>query len=252
MLHFESRTNGAIMLPTAPLPTAQGLLGATGLKMFIHHENRIPTEAGAVLVVSNHRSFMDAPVLIQALRQPVRIACHHYMSKTPILREFIQLLGCIPLESSGSRQQGFFEQAKSLLQSHQWVGIFPEGASPMLNLTHPQEIQEFQRGFAHLALKTAIPDLWVLPVAIGSIEESLMPGFPVRLLSLFDPSEPLFERSGSHPVVVYQRINVLIGRPYRISALDRQRYHGKGAKEVVNQLSDYCRQEITDLLRLSF
>lgn len=240
------------MLPTAPLPTSVSLLGATGLKMFIHHENRIPKEARAVVVVSNHRSFMDAPVLIQALGEPIRIACHHYMSKTPILREFIQLLGCIPLQPSQSSQKSFFEQANKLLQSQQWVGIFPEGASPMLNRTNPGEIRQFQRGFAHLALKNEIPDLAVLPVAIGSIEESLIPGFPVRLLSLFDPSEPLFDSTGSHPVVVYHRVNVLIGRPYWISFKDRQRYRGKGARDVVTQLTDYCRQEITDLLRLSF
>lgn len=240
------------MLPIAPLPTSASLLGATRLQMFIHHENRIPDQARGVVVVSNHRSFMDAPVLIQALKQPVRIACHHYMGKTPGLREFIQLLGCVPLDPSQSRQKNFFERASQLLQTQQWVGIFPEGASPMLNVTHPQEIRKFQRGFAHLALKQEISDLAVLPVAIGSIDESLMPGFPVRLLSLFDPSEPLFASNGSHPVVVYHRINVLIGRPYWISGQDRQQYRGKGAKEVVNKLTHYCRQEITDLLRLSF
>ncbi|ACK68564.1 phospholipid/glycerol acyltransferase [Gloeothece citriformis PCC 7424] len=239
------------MLPITPLPTAQTLLGVTGVRMFVHYENRIPKDAKAVVVVSNHRSFMDAPVLIQALGQPVRIACHHYMSQTPLLREFVQLLGCIPLQPSQKSQKTFFEQANQVLHSQQWVGIFPEGASPMLNITHPHEIREFQRGFAHLALKTGIPDLAVLPVAIGSIEESLMPGFPVRLLRLFDASEPMFDRSGSHPVVVYHRINVLVGRPYWISADEYQQFRGKGAKKVVTQLTDYCRQEITDLLRLS-
>ena len=237
------------MLPKASLMVSQSLLGAMGTRVFVQNENRIPHEAGAVIVASNHRSFMDAPLLIQALEQPIRVACHHYMSQTPILKQFVDLLGCLPLDEPKKRQQHFFEQATQLLQSRQWVGIFPEGAGPMLQLTKPREVSRFQRGFAHLALKAAIPDLAVLPVAIASEEESVISSIPVRLLYLFDPSEPLFDRAGSHPMVIYRRVNVLIGRPYWISERQRQHYRGKGAKQLVSEINDYCRQEITQLLQ---
>ncbi|MBF2020989.1 MAG: 1-acyl-sn-glycerol-3-phosphate acyltransferase [Hydrococcus sp. C42_A2020_068] len=236
-------------LTKTSLPVSQSLLGAMGMRMFVYHEDRIPQEAGAVVVVSNHRSFMDAPILIQALRRPVRVACHRYMGQTPILKEAIDLLGCIPLDEPKKRGRQFFERATRLLQSRQWVGIFPEGASPMIQLTQPREMRKFQRGFAHLALRASVPDLAVLPVAIASEAENIALIFPVRLLRLFDPSEPLFNGAGWHPVLVYRHANVLIGRPYWITARHRQQYQGGSAKQVVTELTDYCRQEIAQLLQ---
>ncbi|WP_318528530.1 1-acyl-sn-glycerol-3-phosphate acyltransferase [Plectonema radiosum] len=55
--------------------------------MFRYYEERIPQDA-SVLVVSNHRSFMDAPVLMEALSNPIRFACHHYMGQVPIMRSY--------------------------------------------------------------------------------------------------------------------------------------------------------------------
>jgi 1-acyl-sn-glycerol-3-phosphate acyltransferase len=238
------------MLSKTPLSVSQLLLATIGMQMFIYHENRIPQDVDALIVVSNHRSFMDAPILIQALRQPVRIACHHYMSQTPVLREFVQLLGCLPLDEPQTRQKHFFEQANQLLNAHQWVGIFPEGASPMIQLTEPKEVKKFNRGFAHLALRAQVQNLAVLPIAIASLEETITSPFPLRLLSLFDPSEPLFKSSGLHPMAIYHRTNVLIGRPYWITDEHRQQYRGKEAKQIVSELSDYCHQEITQLLQV--
>ena len=236
------------MFSDAPLPISEFLLAAIGMRMFVYYQNRIPQDAGAVVVVSNHRSFIDASVLIAALGHPIRIACHHYMGQTPVMREIVHLLGCFPLEQPAQRQQNFFKQATELLQTQQWVGIFPEGAQPMVQLTQPTEVGKFQRGFAHLALRGAVPNLAVLPMAIASTSEKTNSAFPLRFLRLFDPSEPLFDRSGLHPMVIYRRANVLIGRPYWVTAKQRQQYQGKGAKKAVTDLTEYCRTEIAELL----
>lgn len=237
------------MFAEAPLSVSQFLLGVMGTQLSVYHENRIP-QAQAVVVVSNHRSFMDVLILIKALERPIRVACHHYMGETPILREIVHLLGCFPLEEPNRRQQFFFQQATELLQAGQWVGIFPEGASPMVKLTQPDQINRFHRGFAHLALRATVPNLAVLPVAIASVEERINSTFPLRLLSLFDPSEPLFQQAGLHPMAIYQRANVLIGRPYWINNQQRQQYQGKQIKQVLIELTEYCRTEIADLLRV--
>jgi hypothetical protein len=50
-------------------------------------------------------------------------------------------------------------------------------------------------------------------------------------------------------MVIYRRANVLIGRPRWISPQMREQYQGKQAKSVVADLSDYCHQEIAELLR---
>ena len=205
------------MSRNSPLEISRALVAALSTQMFRYYEDRIPQDA-SVLVVSNHRSFMDALILMAALSSPIRFACHHYMGQVPIMREIVTgQLGCFPLEETQNRQQSFFSQSQVLLQSKQMVGVFPEGTEPMVKFTVPNMVGEFQRGFAHLALRADVQDLAILPIAIASLEEVNTSGFPLRLLSLFDPSEPLFNQAGWHPLVLYRRVAVLIGRPYWIT-----------------------------------
>ena len=223
-------------------------LATLGTAMFVHNQQRIPQES-PVLVVSNHRSFLDPIVLTAALGRSIRFACHHYMGQVPVIREFVTSFGAFPLAAPEHRQQHFFSQATALLQNGEMVGVFPEGAEPMVNVTQPNTMGKFQRGFAHLALRAPVRDLAVLPVAIASMEEqSVRSGLPLKLLSLFDPSEPLFDRAGWHPVIVYQRVNILVGRPYWITIDRQQQYRGKKAKAVVAELTEHCQGEIAQLL----
>lgn len=232
----------------SPLDFSRTFLTAMSTRMFCYYEDRIPQDA-SLLVVSNHRSFMDALVLMAALSSPIRFACHHYMGQVPVMREFVtEQLGCFPLEDTQNRQQSFFVQSQVLLRSKQMVGVFPEGTKPMVKFTQPNHLGEFQRGFAHLALRADVPDLAILPIAIASLEDVNTPSFPLRLLSLFDPSEPLFNQPGLHPLVIYRRVAVLIGRPYWITPQHRQQYQGKKAKSVVNELTEHCHDEIAKLL----
>ncbi|MCU0545153.1 MAG: 1-acyl-sn-glycerol-3-phosphate acyltransferase [Oscillatoriaceae cyanobacterium Prado104] len=223
-------------------------LAGLGTQMFLYREDRIPQQE-PVLVVSNHRSFLDPLLLTAALGRQIRFACHHYMGQVPVVREVVTSFGAFPLEQPEHRQQHFFAQATALLQSSEMVGVFPEGAEPMVKFTSPNTVGKFQRGFAHLALRAPVRDLAVLPVAIASFDEkSVRSGIPLKLLSLFDPSEPLFDRSGWHPLIVYQRVNILIGRPYWITPRQQQLYRGKQAKAVVAELTDHCQGEIAQLL----
>lgn len=201
-----------------------------------------------MVVVSNHRSFMDAPLLMAALNRPVRFACHHYMGQVPLLREFVLRLGCFPLDAPEQRQQSFFHQAIQLLQTQQVVGIFPEGTQPMVHLSPARKMGEFHRGFAHLALRAPVQNLAVLPVAIVSQKETTNFPVPLKLLSWFDPSEPLFDQAGWHPMVMYQQVDVLAGRPFWVTAAQRESYQGKQAKSVVAGLIGYCQNEISTLL----
>ncbi|MBD2035078.1 1-acyl-sn-glycerol-3-phosphate acyltransferase [Phormidium sp. FACHB-592] len=236
-------------MPSAqPLQLSRLLLAALGIRLYTQHQDRIP-QAGPVLLVSNHRSFLDAPLLMAALNRPIRFACHHYMGQVPVMRDIVEKMGCFPLDLPEHRQQTFFNQAVQLLQSQQVVGLFPEGAEPMVKQTLPKQVGVFQRGFAHLALRAPVQDLVVLPVAIVSDAEATNAAVPLRLLSFFDPSEPLFSQEGWHPMVIYQRVNLLVGRPQWISPAQRQHYQGKQAKALVTELTQQCRNEIDDLLR---
>jgi 1-acyl-sn-glycerol-3-phosphate acyltransferase len=230
---------------------AQSLLSTLRVQLSICYENRIPQDL-PVIVISNHRSFLDAPILINTFSSPLRIACHHYMGQTPIIRDVVNSLGCFPLAEAKGRQQKFFEQANSLLTSRQWVGLFPEGTQPMIEPTRPQEMGKFQKGFAHLAWRVSVANLAVLPVAIASLDETIYPTVPIRWLRQFDATEPLFYRSGLHPMIVYHRVKLLIGRPYWIDRTKKQQYKGKQAKILTQDLTDYCQQQIQDLLDQGF
>ncbi|MCY7278636.1 MAG: 1-acyl-sn-glycerol-3-phosphate acyltransferase, partial [Phormidesmis sp. CAN_BIN44] len=114
------------MASDSPLQISRLLLSVMGIQMYLHHRDRVP-QTGATLIVSNHRSFLDAPLLMSAINRPIRFACHHYMGQVPVMREVVTKLGCFPLESSEQRQKSFFHQAIQLLQTQQAVGVFPEG-----------------------------------------------------------------------------------------------------------------------------
>lgn len=233
----------------SPLEISRALLAALSTKMFRYYENRIPQDA-SIIVTSNHRSFMDAPLLMAALSHPIRFACHHYMGQVPVMREFVtHALGCFPLEANQQRYSSLLEKSEILLRSKQIVGVFPEGTKPMVNFTQPNQVTEFQRGFAHLALRCKVDNLAILPIAIASIEEVNTSAIPLKLLTLFDPSEPLFNQTGWHPLVTYRRVAVLIGRPYWVTPQHQEMYHGKKARTVVSEISNYCHSEITGLLK---
>lgn len=231
-----------------PLLISQQILAALGTRVFTHYQDRIP-QAGSMLIVSNHRSIMDAPVLMSAVNRPIRFACHHYMSQVPVMRDLVTRFGALPLDAPEERHKTFFHQATHLLQTRQAIGIFPEGTEPMVQKTSPEQMGDFHRGFAHLALRAPVQDLAVLPVAIASHEELNTSLFPVKLLHLFDPSEPLFDQGGWHPFVMYQRVTVLVGRPVWISSEQQRDYQGKLGRSRVTKLTEQCHSEIQDLLR---
>ena len=57
------------MASDSPLQISRLLLSAMGVQMYLHHRDRVPPD-GATLVVSNHRSFLDAPLLMSAIDRP--------------------------------------------------------------------------------------------------------------------------------------------------------------------------------------
>ena len=231
-----------------PRLIAQSIISAVNLNLTLSYSDRIPQDIPTI-VISNHRSFLDAPILIKTIPYSLRIACHHYMGQTPVVKEIVDSLGCFPLAEANQRQKQFFAQANHLLASRQWVGLFPEGTRPMIEPTAPNEISEFQRGFAHLAWRVPVSNLAILPVAIASLAETNYPSIPISWLKQFDRHEPFFENQGLHPMLVYHRVKVLIGRPYLINTAQKQGYKGKQAKILATDLTNYCQNQITELLQ---
>jgi 1-acyl-sn-glycerol-3-phosphate acyltransferase len=232
----------------APLHLSRGMLGAMRTSVSLHHRERIP-DSKCMIIVSNHRSPLDAPLLMSAINRPIRFACHYYMSKIPVLREMVATMGAFPLDAPNHRQKSFFQKAVHLLQSGQVVGVFPEGAKPMVQFVPPDQPSSFQRGFAHLALRAPIDDLAILPVAIASVKEQVHTLAPLKMFNLIDPSEPLFDSNGWHYAIMYQRARLLFGHPIHIHESLRQQYRGRNGGPLAKELTYLCRSQIIRLLQ---
>jgi 1-acyl-sn-glycerol-3-phosphate acyltransferase len=224
---------------------AQDLLALLGIDVVVENLERLPP-ASPLIVVSNHRSFLDPFLLTSFLNIPINFVCHRYMAKVPILREVLQTCGGFPL-SDRDGSANLFQHATDLLDRGKTIGIFPEGAAPMLDSPAPKDLRNFHRGFAHLALQAKVPNLQILPVAICARSAWQCPAVPLSLLHQLDPLEPLFNQSGWHPAVLYRDVVIRVGQPLAITPC-QSRYHGRQASILVKDITATLSGQIADLL----
>jgi 1-acyl-sn-glycerol-3-phosphate acyltransferase len=195
---------------------------------------------------------MDPMLLMVALNQSIHFACHQYMSQVPVLKDIVHHMGAFALEASNKRPHNrygsLFDSASQLLSAGDTVGIFPEGGQHMVQHTPPDLLGSFHRGFAHLLLRSPLAEVTLLPVAIASRDESNHPGLPVRFLQWFDPSEPLFDHNGLHPMVVYHQVNVMVGHPLTITPKQKQQYRGRQGATLSRELTQSCYDHVDRLL----
>jgi 1-acyl-sn-glycerol-3-phosphate acyltransferase len=227
-----------------PLDLSQRVLQLMGTKLRVSGRQQVPVDT-PVMVVSNHRSPLDAPILMTGLDRDIAFATHPYMGNVPGLRQLVEHFGAFPLESP--RQ--FFRQGYRRLRRSETIGIFPEGAKPMVQLQPPRVVHSFHRGFAHLALRVPVEPIAILPVALVSDDAGFESPLPLNWLSWFDPTEPLFQTKRGHPVVMYQEIEVRIGQPIWVTYRDRNHYQGRSGTQAAQQLTHDCWQAVHDLLK---
>jgi len=112
---------------------------------------------GPVVVVANHASLIDGPVLASIWPQRVTFTSAAYLFKIPIVGALLRGAGAIPVQSAPSDVAGL-KAALRVLERGGTLAIFPEGGiGPK---TNPRPLQ---LGWAYLALRTGA---CVLPVVI--------------------------------------------------------------------------------------
>jgi len=127
---------------------------------------RVPRKGG-VLIVANHASILDIPLLGCGIRRHISFMGRHNLFPVPILNPLLQRLGWIPIQQDRFDRKGF-RRAERLLREGHAVAIFPEGAR-----TETGQLGEGKRGFATLVAKTGCH---VLPVYIHGTFEALPTG----------------------------------------------------------------------------
>ena len=123
-----------------------------------------------VMLVSNHRSFIDPFILGLCNRRPVYYVAKEELFKFKPLGWFLSSLGAFPVRR-GAADADMIETAKAILKRGDPVLIFPEGTR-----VRPGALGQPHRGVGRLVLETGAT---VVPVAmIGT--EAIRKGLRIR------------------------------------------------------------------------
>jgi 1-acyl-sn-glycerol-3-phosphate acyltransferase len=161
----------------APLVTIVGLVRSTSplIDRLIHAWARVIVRAAGLdisvtgaghldperryIVIANHASYLDIPVLFAAIRQPLRFMAKKSLFTVPIFGWGLKAAGFIPVDRKKSATaSASFDLATSRLAKGNSLVIFPEGGR-----SRTAEMEPFKRGAFLLALKSGLP---IVPVAI--------------------------------------------------------------------------------------
>jgi len=129
-----------------------------------HHDlEQIPDE-GPVLLVCNHVSYMDAPVIAGAVKRPIRFVMDHHIFSTPVLGTFFRMAKTIPIGPKAKVPDIYktaFERIDEELAAGNVVCIFPEG-----RLTSDGEVAAFRSGVELILQRRPVP---VVPLALRGL-----------------------------------------------------------------------------------
>lgn len=152
----------------------------TYFQIKIYGVENVP-QTGTVIVVSNHASYFDPPIVSNCVRRPVAYMAKEELFKVPVLAQIIRLYGAYPV-SRGTADRTAIRSALKCLDNGWAVGVFLEGTrTPDGRITDPK------RGAALLAAKAKVP---FLPVSLWGTDKILQPG------SSFPRSVPITCRIG--------------------------------------------------------
>ncbi|MEA5580531.1 lysophospholipid acyltransferase family protein [Nodularia harveyana UHCC-0300] len=124
-------------------------------------------QSGPLVVVSNHASYFDPPIVSNCVRRPVAYMAKEELFEVPVLAQAIKLYGAYPV-SRGSGDRNSIRSALEYLDNGWAVGVFLEGTrTPDGKITDPK------RGAALLAAKAKAP---FLPVSLWGSDKILQAG----------------------------------------------------------------------------
>jgi 1-acyl-sn-glycerol-3-phosphate acyltransferase len=135
----------------------------------IKNKEKLPKE-GSYLVVINHRSIIDPPIVEVALEDSTIFG--PWISKKELYNSFffglfVRNAGSILLDRDKNQMSGFFSQIKKAVKRGESIFIFPEGTR---NKTE-KSLTTFKEGSRIIALKNRLP---ILPLYIQSNADNIL------------------------------------------------------------------------------
>ncbi len=149
-------------------------LPQAGVRVVVKGMNRLPR--GASIVMANHSSNLDPPVLIPLLPGRVVIYLKASLMKIPLLGYAMRLAGFIPVTRDGSVEaaKASSAAARRELERGSCLVVFPEGTRSQDGALLP-----FKKGPFFLAMESGAP---VVPVSIAGATR-MLPKRSTRLRS---------------------------------------------------------------------
>ena len=126
----------------------------------------IPLE-GAVLIVSNHQTFADPPLVTIPVRRPIYYMAWNQLFRIPFFGWLIRRLRAIPVDVDATKDSRATREVVRVLRAGEAVMIFPEAER-----TLDGRVARFRPGAFRLAASLGVP---VLPVTIDGGHESWPP-----------------------------------------------------------------------------
>ena len=165
--------------------------------------DNIPTR-GAVIVASNHVSFVDPLIIGGIIRRPVRFVMYYRIYRVPVLKFIFRMGKAIPI--AGRKEdpeilERAYESMYSVIGAGDVLGIFPEG-----EITSTGEINTFKRGVEKVVARQPVA---VVPMALCNLWGSL-----------FSRRDPLLKR---RPRKFRARIELRVGEPIPPEELSAER-----------------------------
>ena len=173
----------------------------------------VPAEGGALLV-ANHASWLDPPILGCALKRPVYFMAKAELFKMPFFSWALPRLNAFPVRR-GENDRLAIQKAIELLKAGKVIGIFPEGTR-----TRTGELLPPRRGAGFIALKANVP---VIPVGIVGTYRAvrwrgLFPRFSRVVVRIGEPidfsglsgDDDVKERSDKAAAIMMERIARLL------------------------------------------
>jgi len=122
----------------------------------------VPREGG-VLLVSNHASWFDGPLVLSVLERPVRFVVDRRLTQQPALAWYLAQMRVVLISAEDPPRQllAGLRDVRTALSAGEIVCIYPEG-----RLTRDGRIGEFRAGFEHMVGGMDVP---VVPVAIRGV-----------------------------------------------------------------------------------
>jgi len=140
---------------------SQAQLDTLHISLKIENQDKLP-QNGQYLVVINHKSIIDPPIVEVALKETEIFG--PWISKKELYNSFffglfVRNAGSILLDREKSQMSGFFADIKKAVKRGESIFIFPEGTR---NKTDKQ-LTAFKEGSRIIALKNRLP---ILPLYI--------------------------------------------------------------------------------------